>query len=259
MGCNTDDCSVFLDREGSDDAIAGLRFTGLFVPQGIKIENAYIQFTAKEVDTGYCKLYIRGHDVDNSPSAEDALYDYDSATAAEVIWEPDGWRTIGAAGPDQRTPDLSSIIQEIVSRPGYTINSAITIIITGEGAGQRTAVSYECTQDSYEDCDTFNTDAAAALTVFYSTFPTISSIMAPESGGADIHLFPNPVMNLLSVETVHSGFHSIEITTLNGQLLYSKIIEGPTHQIDLSSFEKGLYFITVRSRDYVRREKIIKL
>ncbi|MFC2116642.1 T9SS type A sorting domain-containing protein [Bacteroidota bacterium] len=29
--------------------------------------------------------------------------------------------------------------------------------------------------------------------------------------------------------------------------------------MDLSSFQKGVYFITVRSRDYVRTEKIIKL
>jgi hypothetical protein len=258
--CTTDDCSVFLDREGYNDATAGLRFTDLFIPQGIKIENAYIQFTAKEVDTGYCKLHIRGHDVDNSTSAEDALNEWEPVTSAEVIWEPPDWITIGAAGTDQRTPDLSSIIQEIVNRPGYTINSAITIIFTGEGTGQRTAVSYECTQDLlFADCDTFNTDAAATLTVFYSTFPTISSIMAPESDGADVHLYPNPVMDLLTVETFHPGFHYIEITTLNGQLLYSTIMEESTLQLDLSSFQKGVYFITIRSRDYVRTEKIIKL
>jgi hypothetical protein len=114
MSCNTDDCSVFLDREGSDDATAGLRFPGLFVPQGIKIENAYIQFTAKEVDTGYCKLHIRGHDVDNSSSMEQAFNSDEPTTSAEVIWEPPDWITMGAAGTDQRTPDLSSIIQEIV-------------------------------------------------------------------------------------------------------------------------------------------------
>ncbi len=56
-----------------------------------------------------------------------------------------------------------------------------------------------------------------------------------------------------------NGMQTERITSLNGQLLYSDKIEGPTHQIDLSSFQKGLYFITVRSRDYVWTEKIIKL
>ena len=71
--------------------------------------------------------------------------------------------------------------------------------------------------------------------------------------------YPNPVNDILTVETSQPGQHFIEITSLNGQLLYSDKIEGPTHQIDLSSFEKGLYFITVRAKDFVKTEKIIKL
>jgi hypothetical protein len=55
-----------------------------------------------------------------------------------------------------------------------------------------------------------------------------------------------------------AGVYEIEITSLKGQLLYSDRREGPTNQIELSSFEKGLYFITVRSKDYVITEKIIK-
>jgi hypothetical protein len=73
-------------------------------------------------------------------------------------------------------------------------------------------------------------------------------------------IYPNPTTDLLTIETKSRGHNSIEITLLNGQLIYRDKIEGPTiHQIDLSSFEKGLYFITVRSRDYARTEKIIKL
>ena len=36
-------------------------------------------------------------------------------------------------------------------------------------------------------------------------------------------------------------------------------MEGPTHQLDLSSFQKGVYFITIRSNDFVRTRKIIKI
>ncbi len=73
-------------------------------------------------------------------------------------------------------------------------------------------------------------------------------------------IYPNPITDFLTVETKFPGHNSIEITLLNGQLIYSDIIKGPTiHQIDLSSFQKGLYLITIRSRDYVRMEKIIKL
>lgn len=71
-------------------------------------------------------------------------------------------------------------------------------------------------------------------------------------------IFPNPTNDMLAIETDSPDKYIMEITSLNGQLMYIKKIEGLTHQIDLSSFEKGLYSITVRSRDYVRTEKIIK-
>jgi hypothetical protein len=76
---------------------------------------------------------------------------------------------------------------------------------------------------------------------------------------SNIWIYPNPVMDAITVETNDPGQYTIEITSLNGQLLYNTNMEGPTFQIDISSFEKGVYFITVRSRDYVRTEKIIKL
>jgi len=50
------------------------------------------------------------------------------------------WTTVGEAGPDQQTPQLAAIIQEIVDRAGWTDGNAIVIIITG--TGKRTAESY---------------------------------------------------------------------------------------------------------------------
>jgi len=74
----------------------------------------------------------------------------------------------------------------------------------------------------------------------------------------ELSIYPNPAINILTIETNRSGQHIIEINSLNGQLLYNVKEDGPTHQIDLSSFQKGLYLITIRSRDYVWTDKIIK-
>ncbi|MHA2404084.1 MAG: T9SS type A sorting domain-containing protein, partial [Candidatus Kariarchaeaceae archaeon] len=65
----------------------------------------------------------------------------------------------------------------------------------------------------------------------------------------NLRIYPNPAITCITVETCISDLYNIEITSLNGQLLYNDRMEGPTHQIDLSSFEKGLYIITIRSRD----------
>ena len=44
-------------------------------------------------------------------------------------------------GPNQRTPNLASIVQEIVSRPGWSPGNAIALVITGTGT--RIAVAYD--------------------------------------------------------------------------------------------------------------------
>ena len=72
-------------------------------------------------------------------------------------------------------------------------------------------------------------------------------------------IYPVPITDRLTLETKFRGRNTVEITSLNGQLIYRDNIEGPTiHQIDLSSIQKGIYFVIIRSRDYVKTEKFIK-
>jgi hypothetical protein len=74
-----------------------------------------------------------------------------------------------------------------------------------------------------------------------------------------LSIYPNPTNDVFKIETGIVGQHSIEITSLNGQIIQSRTFIGSSHQIDLSSFQKGVYFITVRSKDFNTTEKIIKL
>ena len=71
-------------------------------------------------------------------------------------------------------------------------------------------------------------------------------------------IYPNPVCDLLNIETSLHGPKTIEITSLNGQLLYNVKLEGSSLQIDISTLQQGLYFITISSRDYFKTIKIIK-
>ena len=45
--------------------------------------------------------------------------------------------------PDQQTPDLATVVQEIVDRPGWTDGNAMAFVITG--SGRRTAEAYDGT------------------------------------------------------------------------------------------------------------------
>ena len=80
-----------------------------------------------------------------------------------------------------------------------------------------------------------------------------------ESDSEFLKVFPNPSNNLITVQTIETGMFCMEITSMNGQIIHSRDFIESSHQIDLSTYEKGVYFITVRSKNFVRTEKIIKL
>ncbi len=121
----------------------GLRFNELNIPQGAVIVSASIQFQVDAIDVGVASLDIRGADSDNAAAFTKARFDVSSRqlTDATVHWNPAGWTAKGAAGPDQRTADVSSIVQEIVDREGWTPDNSMAFVITG--SGERTAESYE--------------------------------------------------------------------------------------------------------------------
>jgi VCBS repeat-containing protein len=119
-----------------------MRFTGIDIPQGAIITAASIQFQTDETDSVATSLEIRGQDADDTATftSEDGNISSRPVTAASVDWAPAAWTSVGEAGADQRTPDLSQIIQEIVDRPGWASGNAMAIIVTG--TGERTAESY---------------------------------------------------------------------------------------------------------------------
>ncbi|MBT8144227.1 MAG: LamG domain-containing protein, partial [Gammaproteobacteria bacterium] len=132
-----------LAASGQPSDIVGIRFINVNVPQGEIINNAYIQFQVDELDSGAASLTIEAEAVDDAAQFTTANYDITSRprTTASVLWTPPVWTTVGERGPDQRTVDMSPVIQEIVNRPGWSSGNSIVIIISG--GGTRTAEAYE--------------------------------------------------------------------------------------------------------------------
>ncbi len=125
----------------------GLRFNGIDIPQGSTIVNAYIQFTAANPRNTATSLTVHGQATDNASTFVNSINGNVStrpATTASAQWTPASWTTIGDTGNDQRTPDLSSIVQEIVNRSGWASNHSLALIITG--TGKREAVSFDNNQ-----------------------------------------------------------------------------------------------------------------
>jgi hypothetical protein len=129
--------------DSSSNQTVGLRWTGVGVPQGAVIMDAWVQFQVDEVNTVATSLVFSGQAADNAPTFTNSSLSISTRpqTGASVGWAPEPWTTVGARGADQRTPDLAAVIQEIVDRPGWEAGNALALIVTG--TGERTAESYD--------------------------------------------------------------------------------------------------------------------
>ena len=121
----------------------GLRFAGLSIPQGATIQSAYIQFQCRVQTTAAASLLIQGQAADNAATFAKITNNISSRarTSANVGWVPAPWGTVGAQGPDQQTPDLTSVMQEIVNRSLWASGNSMAFIITGTGV--RTAEAFD--------------------------------------------------------------------------------------------------------------------
>ncbi len=138
-----DSTDLELVFDGGSEQTVGIRFNSVLVPQGATIFNAYVQFQVDEAGTEVTSLAIQGEATDNaSPfTATPGSISGRARTASMVAWDPVPWTVVGEAGPDQRTPDIAAIIQEIVDRPGWLSDNSLAIIISG--SGRRTAAAFE--------------------------------------------------------------------------------------------------------------------
>jgi hypothetical protein len=113
------------------------------IPKGATIVDANVQFTADETGSSATNLVVRAERADNSAPITTSAFNISNRprTSASVAWAPPAWPTVGAAGPGQLTPNLASVVQEVVNRPGSVAGNALTVIVTG--SGNRTAESFE--------------------------------------------------------------------------------------------------------------------
>ncbi|HSF17629.1 MAG TPA: metallophosphoesterase [Vicinamibacteria bacterium] len=129
--------------EGVTTQTVGVRFDGVDIPRDAAISRAYIQFQVDETGSAPTVLLIEGESADHSFAFVETGGELSTRprTVATVSWSPLAWTTVGEAGSGQRTPDLSPVIQEIVSRPGWSSGNALSVIFTG--TGRRTAEAYD--------------------------------------------------------------------------------------------------------------------
>jgi len=136
--------------DGHQQAV-GLRFQNVEIPKNATILSAELAFTNQSDETtqGFT-LRITGHAADNPPGFTTSPWDVTNRprTAAFVDWvDPEDW-TVG--GKDAYTsPDITKIVQELVTRAGWTNGNAMAFIVenapgsVGDNDKRRNGRSYD--------------------------------------------------------------------------------------------------------------------
>jgi hypothetical protein len=73
-----------------------------------------------------------------------------------------------------------------------------------------------------------------------------------------LRIYPNPSSDIFTLELNTPVQGEIEIHGLKGQLIHRQPLRSEKEIIDLSLHPKGIYFVTVRSDDRVRTEKVVR-
>jgi hypothetical protein len=144
--------------------------------------------------------------------------------------------------PENTNKDLTSIRGACIDSVAAVANIDVTIDISGLGNGKYWLYARDGSGNISE----------------YKGF-TITGVGIENMLAVEIRIFPTPTSKLITIQVGEPGEYSIEIISMNGQQIHNENMEGNKHQLDLSSFQKGVYFITIRSKDFVTTRKIVKL
>ncbi|MBN1669712.1 MAG: hypothetical protein JXR37_01685 [Kiritimatiellae bacterium] len=204
------------DLELGTEAVAqlvGLRFTSVPIPPGAVVTRAYVQFRVDETGAEPTSLLIQGEAADTPAAfaASTGNLSRRARTAAGVRWTPPAWNTAGEAGPAQRTPDLSAVLQQIVNRQGWASGNPLALLISGTGRrvaescdGDAAGAAQLCAEyrprafRAYNDLAWANGQASRNITAYsrgqggtltdYACGMPVAATLAVGSGGAGPHM-----------------------------------------------------------------------
>ncbi|MBV7336274.1 metallophosphoesterase [Chloroflexi bacterium TSY] len=120
--------------------LVGLRFPGVDIPACATVIDARIEFTACHKNKGDTFLRIHGERAGSAQVFSHGQFNLSqrTRTKASVQWSDlPRWKKVGES---HQTPDLASIVQEIVDQPGWNVGNPVVFLIEGEG--KRNAVTY---------------------------------------------------------------------------------------------------------------------
>ena len=150
------------------------RFDNVAIPAGVTIDTAVVRFEAGLSNSGTCTVDVYFEDADDPAAPVNGSDLSGRSLTGAVSWSPPSWTD----NTKYDTSDLSSILQDVIDRPGWA-------------SGQAIIVHVKATQDNfnYRFCESYATDSSntAQLRVTYTQAIEVDdSVGISESLAADI-------------------------------------------------------------------------
>lgn len=126
--------------EDGNDKIVGLKFNRLTIPQGATITSARLELTSNKDSSANADFQIVGELTPNPSDFSSTASDLSGRTSVtdSVDWSiTDEWKK----DDNYQSPQLKSVIQEIVNQANWCGGNSISLLISGTGS--RSAVSFD--------------------------------------------------------------------------------------------------------------------
>jgi uncharacterized repeat protein (TIGR01451 family) len=120
----------------------GTRFTNVTIPQGAQILSASVTFTASDNDSDPIDLQISAQAANNPGTFLDVDFNLSSRWDATNTVD---WNGVEAWVKDNthNTPDITTIIQTLVDRPGWASGNAMALLVRWVSGDQRRAYAWD--------------------------------------------------------------------------------------------------------------------
>jgi hypothetical protein len=227
----------------------GLRFRGITIPAGATIDSAFIVVHSHEgkSDDDIANIIIRGEkNATPGTFTMDSLITKRPKTSASVLWEiAEEWGLY----TKHRTPDIKSIVQEIIDLQGWYSGNAMAFIMEGENQGvseaenAREIESFENIADPEDGGDgQHHPERVPQLVIYYKSGTT--AVKKQIGAKPRVNVYPNPVNNeKLNFELSENIYENYSIHDITGKTVQRGLVESTRQTIDVSEINKGIFFI----------------
>lgn len=251
--------------EGDDFNVVtfGLRFRGIKVPKGARIDSAFVEFFSHEDEGDPSRITIYAEASDSAVTYNETdLITARPKTTATIKWNVTGnW----AIWSKQRSPELKTLIQEVVNRPGWKVGNALALVFAGEDQGAsnqdnaREIEAFENVADPDDGGDGRNKpERIPKLYIYYSNTTSTKNIQVI----SDLKITPNPIIDgtfNVSVAPFKQENIMITLSDMSGKVICQWSQDNVNQDfvtLDVTA-APGLYTVEIRSTEKIGITKVI--